>query len=560
VIKYRDKKMMNKQFKIATKILGKMINVFLVLIVLSCQNTFAQIVEEPTKPNVLFIIVDDLKPILGCYGDPFVKTPNIDRFAKEGVVFTNTYCQQAVCGPSRASFLTGMRPDYTGVWDLETEMRNINPEILSMPQFFKQNGYITAGIGKVFDSRSVDENIDKPSWSIPFYKKSNDYYPKEMGKAKGRYRGVKVLEEIEIYEKIGGAKGLTGKELSNFIKINAKPSVESLDIPDNAYIDGATVLHSKDILKVLKENAKPFFFAVGITKPHLPFAVPKKYWDLYNRDEIQLAEFRENANNSPLVAYHRAGELYKYTDIPPIASFSDVNGGMELPFDKQKELIHGYYASVSYADALIGKLISTLESLDLKDNTIVTIIGDHGWHLGDHNLWCKHSNFEQATRIPMIFKIPGIKASKTSALAEAVDIFPTLCDATGIKIPEQLQGVSLMPILKEIKSKVKDYAVSQYRRGKNMRTFGYSIRTERFRLTLWMKDFYRLYKPFDEGYIVSGELYDYDNDPLETENYYNNKEYVSVKKELLDYFAEYAKQQNEELKTSKANRVYTKNL
>jgi arylsulfatase A-like enzyme len=560
VIKYRDKKMMNKQFKIATKILGKMINVFLVLIVLSCQNTFAQIVEEPTKPNVLFIIVDDLKPILGCYGDPFVKTPNIDRFAKEGVVFTNAYCQQAVCGPSRASFLTGMRPDYTGVWDLETEMRNINPEILSMPQFFKQNGYITAGIGKVFDSRSVDENIDKPSWSIPFYKKSNDYYPKEMGKAKGRYRGVKVLEEIEIYEKIGGAKGLTGKELSNFIKINAKPSVESLDIPDNAYIDGATVLHSKDILKVLKENAKPFFFAVGITKPHLPFAVPKKYWDLYNRDEIQLAEFRENANNSPLVAYHGAGELYKYADIPPIASFSDVKGGMELPFDKQKELIHGYYASVSYADALIGKLISTLVSLNLKDNTIVTIIGDHGWHLGDHNLWCKHSNFEQATRIPMIFKIPGIKASKKSVLAEAVDIFPTLCDATGIKIPEQLQGASLMPILMETKNKVKDYAVSQYRRGKNMRTFGYSIRTERYRLTLWMKDFYRLYKPFDEGYIVSGELYDYDNDLLETENYYNSKEYVSVKKELLDYFAEYAKQQNEELKTSKANRIYTKNL
>ena len=551
---------MNKQFKITTKILGKMINIFLVLIVLSCQNTFAQIVKEPKKPNVLFIIVDDLKPILGCYGDPFVKTPNIDRFAKEGVVFTNTYCQQAVCGPSRASFLTGMRPDYTGVWDLETEMRNINPEILSMPQFFKQNGYITAGIGKVFDSRSVDENIDKPSWSIPFYKKSNDYYPKEMGKAKGRYRGVKVLEEIEIYEKIGGAKGLTGKELSNFIKINAKPSVESLDIPDNAYIDGATVLHSKDILKVLKENAKPFFFAVGITKPHLPFAVPKKYWDLYNRDEIQLAEFRENANNSPLVAYHGAGELYKYADIPPIASFSDVKGGMELPFDKQKELIHGYYASVSYADALIGKLISTLVSLNLKDNTIVTIIGDHGWHLGDHNLWCKHSNFEQATRIPMIFKIPGIKASKTSALAEAVDIFPTLCDATGIKIPEQLQGASLMPILMETKNKVKDYAVSQYRRGKNMRTFGYSIRTERYRLTLWMKDFYRLYKPFDEGYIVSGELYDYDNDLLETENYYNSKEYVSVKKELLDYFAEYAKQQNEELKTSKANRIYTKNL
>ena len=550
--------MKNKRFIIAIKILGRTISVFLVLINLSCQDTFAQIIKTTKKPNVLFVIVDDLKPILGCYEDPFVKTPNIDRFAKEGVVFTNAYCQQAVCGPSRASFLTGMRPDYTGVWDLETEMRNINPEILSMPQFFKQNGYETAGIGKVFDSRSVDENIDNPSWSIPFYKKSNDYYPKEMGKAKGRYRDLKVLEEIEKYEKIGEAKGLTKKELSNFIKINAKPSVESLDIPDNAYIDGATVLHSKDILKILKENAKPFFFAVGITKPHLPFAVPKKYWDLYDRDEIQLAEFRENANNSPLVAYHGAGELYKYTDIPPLASFSDVKGGMELPIEKQKELIHGYYASVSYADALIGKILDTLEALDLKDNTIVTIIGDHGWHLGDHNLWCKHSNFEQATRIPMIFKIPGVKASKTRALAEAVDIFPTLCDATGIKIPEQLQGVSLMPVLMETKSKVKDYAVSQYRRGKNMRTFGYSIRTERYRLTLWMKDFYRLYEPFHKGYIVSGELYDYDNDPLETENYYNKKEYEGLKKKLLNYFAEYAKQQNEELKTSKAKLIYAK--
>ena len=550
--------MKNKRFIIAIKILGRTISVFLVLINLSCQDTFAQIIKTTKKPNVLFVIVDDLKPILGCYEDPFVKTPNIDRFAKEGVVFTNAYCQQAVCGPSRASFLTGMRPDYTGVWDLETEMRNINPEILSMPQFFKQNGYETAGIGKVFDSRSVDENIDNPSWSIPFYKKSNDYYPKEMGKAKGRYRDLKVLEEIEKYEKIGEAKGLTEKELSNFIKINAKPSVESLDIPDNAYIDGATVLHSKDILKILKENAKPFFFAVGITKPHLPFAVPKKYWDLYDRDEIQLAEFRENANNSPLVAYHGAGELYKYTDIPPLASFSDVKGGMELPIEKQKELIHGYYASVSYADALIGKILDTLEALDLKDNTIVTIIGDHGWHLGDHNLWCKHSNFEQATRIPMIFKIPGVKASKTRALAEAVDIFPTLCDATGIKIPEQLQGVSLMPVLMETKSKVKDYAVSQYRRGKNMRTFGYSIRTERYRLTLWMKDFYRLYEPFHKGYIVSGELYDYDNDPLETENYYNKKEYEGLKKKLLNYFAEYAKQQNEELKTSKAKLIYAK--
>lgn len=530
----------------------------LVFVILSCQSKEARAKREQKKTNVLFIVVDDLKPILGCYGDELVKTPNIDRLAKDGVVFTNAYCQQAVCGPSRASFLTGMRPDYTGIWDLATHMRDVNPNILSMPQYFKQNGYETAGIGKVFDPRCVDKNLDEPSWSIPFYTNSDDYYPKELGKAKTRYRSPKVLDDINKYSKEGISKGLKGSELSNFIKINAKPSVECLDIPDNAYIDGANVLHSKDILKKLKDNNKPFFFAVGITKPHLPFAAPKKYWNMYKRDEIQLAEFRDNAKNSPLVAYHNCGELYKYSDIPALASFSDIKGGMELPVEKQKELIHGYYASVSYADALVGELLRTVDSLGLMDNTIIVLVGDHGWHLGDHNLWCKHTNFEQATRAPMIFKIPGVKASKTNALAEFVDIFPTLCDAVELEMPGNLQGTSLMPVIGEIKNKVKDYAVSQYRRGSNMRTFGYSIRTDRFRLTLWMKDFYRLYEPFNESCIVAGELYDYETDPLETENYFDDEEYIIVKKEMLSYFEKYAAQQNVELKVSKANPAYAK--
>lgn len=527
----------------------------LVFVITSCQSKEVRTKTEQKKHNVLFIVVDDLKPILGCYGNELVKTPNIDRLAKGGAVFTNTYCQQAVCGPSRASLLTGMRPDYTGIWDLATHMRDVNPNILSMPQYFKQNGYETAGIGKVFDPRCVDENLDEPSWSIPFYKNSDDYYPKEMGKAKTRYRSPKVIADMDKYKKEGISKGLKGGDLSNFIKINAQPSVECLDIPDNAYIDGANVLHSKDILKQLKDNNKPFFFTVGITKPHLPFAPPKKYWDMYNRDELQLAEFRENAKNSPLVAYHNAGELYKYSDIPALASYSDIKGGMELPVDKQKELIHGYYASVSYADALVGELLSAVDSLGLTDNTIIALVGDHGWHLGDHNLWCKHSNFEQATRVPMIFRIPGAKSSKTNAIAEFVDIFPTLCDAVELEIPESLQGTSLMPAMGKTKNKVKDYAVSQYRRGSNMRTFGYSIRTDRYRLTLWMKDFYRLYEPFNESYIEEGELYDYGEDPFETENFYDDEKYEEVKRKMLNYFVEFAKQQNMQLKSTNANPV-----
>jgi len=331
--------------------------------------------------------------------------------------------------------------------------------------------------------------------------------------------------------------------LSDFVKQGAFPSVECVDVPDNAYIDGANTLHAKDIMAQLSKGGKPFFLAVGITKPHLPFIAPKKYWDLYKRDEMPLAPYQDKSKNGPEIAYHHASELYAYTDIPPLASYSDQKVGMDLPVEKQKELIHGYYASVTYADAQVGILLKTLDSLGLAENTIVVLWGDHGWHLGDHNLWCKHTNFEQAAHAPLLISAPGIKSTKTTSPSEFIDVFPTLCELTGLSIPNTLDGKSLVPVMKNPKVKVKDYAVSQYPRTRNKldderlgwsdgQFMGYSIRTEQFRYTVWMKDGYRSERPFSKDLLVASELYDYKKDPNETVNVVNDKNYASVSKDM----------------------------
>ncbi|MDO8951535.1 MAG: sulfatase, partial [Draconibacterium sp.] len=415
--------------------------------------------KETGKPNILFIAVDDLKPILGCYGDKLVKTPNIDKLAERGTVFMRNYCQQAVCGPSRASVMSGMRPDYTRVWDLKTRMRDMNPDILTIPQYFISQGYQTAGIGKVYDPRCVDDDLDKPSWSIPYFRKSDMYFSKTTGKPEGQFQLPETKALVKKYTEEAEAKGLKGKDLNDYVGLRIKPSVECIDVPNNAYTDGANVLHAKDILAELAKDGKPFFFAVGFSKPHLPFVAPKKYWDLYKRDQMPLAPYQQAAKNSPGLAYHNAGELYSYTDIPPISSFSDQRAGLDLPLEKQKELIHGYYAATSYTDAHIGVLLKTLDSLGLSKNTIIVLWGDHGWHLGDHNLWCKHTNFEQAARAPLLIFAPGIKASKSESPSEFIDIFPTLCDLAGVSIPGHLDGESLVPVMKNPDRKVKDYAV-----------------------------------------------------------------------------------------------------
>ena len=285
--------------------------------------SMAQLDAQEKKMNVLFIAVDDLKPILGCYGDKLVKTPNIDRLAAKGTVFLQNYCQQAVCGPTRASLMTGMRPDRTKVWDLKTQMRVANPAIISMPQYLYGQGYSTQGIGKIYDPRCVDSNLDSLSWSVPYYKGSSKYFPKTTGAPEMDYQLPETKELIRRYRAEGESKGLKGRELTDYIQKLIRPSVECADVPDNAYNDGANALHAREILSRLAQDGKPFFFAIGFSKPHLPFVAPKKYWDMYKRDEMPLAPFQQKARNGPDLAYHRASELYSYSDIPPITSFSD---------------------------------------------------------------------------------------------------------------------------------------------------------------------------------------------------------------------------------------------
>lgn len=509
-------------------------------------------------PNVLFIAVDDLKPVLGCYGDKLVKTPNIDKLAKRGTVFLQNYCQQAVSGPTRASLMSGMRPDYTGIWDLKTKMRDVNPEILSLPQYFISKGYQTAGIGKIYDPRCVDDELDKPSWSIPYYKNSDQYISLKTGKPESGYQLPATKALAKKYREEGQAKGLKGKDLNDFIGKYIKPSVECADVPDNAYNDGSNALYAKELLAKFSKSGKPFFFAVGFSKPHLPFVAPKKYWDLYKRDEMPLAPFQKKALNGPEIGYHTAAELYAYSDIPEISSFSDQKIGLDMPLAKQKELIHGYYAATSYTDAQIGILMNALDSLGLSKNTIIVLWGDHGWHLGDHNLWCKHTNFEQATHAPLLIASPAIKPSITKSPSEFIDIFPTLCDLAGLAIPSHLDGKSLVPLMKDPKAMVKEFSVSQYPRPQNKlesgrlgwsdgEFMGYSLRTGQYRYTIWLKDTFRTKKTFSNDLVVATELYDYKKDPNETVNVVNDPGYTGVAKELKGKMIEFFRSQQKKL-------------
>lgn len=518
-------------------------NIFIIIALLFFSVTVTA--QQKAKPNILFIAIDDLKPILGCYGNTMVKTPNIDRLAKMGTVFMSNYVQQAVCGPTRASLMTGKRPDYTKIWDLKTKMRDMNPDILSLPQYLISQGYSTQGIGKVYDVRCVDKDIDKPSWSTPYYKTDKKYFPPQMGEpALDRYQLPSTKALVAKYMKEALDSGKTKAEATDYTQTKIKPSVENTDVPDNAYIDGANMLQAKDILVQLSKSDQPFFFAVGISKPHLPFVAPKKYWDLYKRDDMPVEKFQEKSENAVDVAYHNAGEIRAYTDIPPLLSFTDQKPyGLTLPLDKQKELIHGYYAAVSYTDANVGILLNTLDSLGLTKNTIIVLWGDHGWHLGDHNLWCKHTNFENATRAPLIFVAPGIKPSKTTSLTEHVDIFPTLCELAGVNIPSSLDGKSLVPLMKNPATSVKEFSVSQYPRSNataenerlgyaDANAMGYSIRTKQYRYTVWMNNGFRSTQPFNKDWVIGIELYDYKKDPLETMNVANEKKYAVIAKML----------------------------
>jgi iduronate 2-sulfatase len=486
------------------------------------------------SPNILFIAADDLKPVLGCYGDSVIKTPNIDRLAARGTVFLQNYCQQAVCGPTRASLMTGKRPDHTKVWDLKTRMRDINPDIVTLPQYLAQRGYVTAGVGKIYDPRCIDnaKDQDKPSWSVPYLDIPDRFYFKHQPPALGYYQDPATRQRVLKLEAEARIKGLKQKEARDYVANGVKPSIENVDLPDNAYKDGAMADRAVEMMATLAKTKQQFFLAVGFARPHLPFVAPKKYWDLYRRDEIPLAKFQQHARTSPNLAYHNSGELLAYTDIPPLTRFTDVKtNGIGLPAEKQRELIHGYYAAVSYIDAQVGKLLDALEAQGLAQNTIVVLWGDHGWHLGDHDLWCKHTNFEQATRAPLLISAPGFASGKTASVSEFVDIFPTLCELSGVRTPAGLDGKSLVPLMRDPAASVGDFAVSQYPHEGKM---GYSIRTRSHRLTWWMASGFRSDQPFSPAQVVARELYDYEKDPLETANVVDEKAYQGLAADLSE--------------------------
>lgn len=497
----------------------------ILVILLSIQQSAAQ-----NKPyNIVFIVVDDLKPMLNCYGETQMKTPNFDRLAKMGVSFTNAQVQQAVCGPSRTSVLTGTYPDHNKDWDLDTNFRISAPELISMPEYLISQGYTTTVTGKkVFHNGNVSEGHDAKSWSIP-YKLADNFDPKYGTPAARLYHNDSLNVLAKKYEEEAIQKGIKDQEgIDWFIFKKIMVSSESADVTDEAYEDGIYAKEVVERLSDLAKQPKPFFYGIGFSRPHLPFNAPKKYWDLYQRDKVPLAKFQDLVPYTPEFIYHTFGELRAYKDID-----DNYNLTNKIPLDKQRELIHGYMASVSYVDAQLGKILDAIEINGLSKNTIIVVFGDHGYHLGDHAMWNKHSNFEQATRIPFIFAGPGIiKNIKVSQPVELLDVFPTLFDLCGIEIPKQADGISIKNLLDNKKKTTveKDFAISQYpRHGDRM---GYTFRTERYRLTEWYKNGYNTNKEYSIDNLEFSELYDYENDPLETKNLINDSQYNLIKQEL----------------------------
>ena len=430
--------------------------------------------DNRQKFNVLFIAVDDLRPNLGCYGDPIAVTPNIDQLASNGMLFSRAYCQQAVCAPSRASIMTGLRPDQIRVWDLQTHFRENVPDVVTLPQYFKKHGYHAQSVGKIYHDPLKAK--DPQSWSAP-----SRLHVTQNGK------GHKYVLDINCTGKMKAA------------------ATEMADVPDTSYIDGKVCQAAIEILNEIKDST--FFLAVGFRRPHLPVSSPKKYWDLYNPGELPPIKNPLPPKGVPEIALHNWKELRGYTDMPNIGDVSP---------EKATQLRWGYYAAVSYIDAQIGKLIHELKRLNLYNNTVIVLWADHGYHLGEHNLWCKTTNFELDTRVPLIFCLPDQKTAgtKTNAIVELVDVYPTLADVCGFDIPDKLAGKSLKPLLNDPTIKWDKPAISQFPRPgyyKGKPDFmGYSIRTNQYRYTKWIN--------LETNEVFARELYNHFTDPGEEVN------------------------------------------
>ncbi len=451
----------------------------------------------PQRPNILFIAIDDLRPQLGCYGFSQMNSPNIDRLADSGVLFERAYCQQAVCLPSRISLMTGLRPDTTKVQDLHTDFRKTVPDAVLLPQYLKKQGYYTVGMGKILHT---EEPSAWDKWhDIKTERQISAYFTDE------------ALEYIA--ERTAEAEKLKIKS-ADVRKFTKGPAFEMADEPDSSYHDGAMTDTAIEFLR--DRSDQPFFLALGFKKPHLPFVAPKKYWDMYDRERLPLAPNRYPPKGSPPIAHMSWGELRAYKDMP---KDYDEN----VTSRQAKELIHGYYACVSFVDAQIGRLLDELDRLNLSGDTVVILWGDHGWKLGEHDMWCKHTNYENDAWVPMIIRSPGRHkpGTRTKALVEHVDIYPTLCELAGGNIPDYCQGRSFVPLLADPDKPWKEAAISQYPRSQGGKSYiGYSIRTESYRYVEWIQK--------DTGETFARELYDHEKDPQENQNLADDAGYKSV--------------------------------
>lgn len=421
--------------------------------------------QEARRPNVLVIMADDLNDDMGTYGDPIVKTPNIDRLAARGVRFDRAYTQFPLCSPSRVSLLTGLRPDTTGVLDLVTDFRNTLPDVLTLPQMFKRNGYLTARVGKIYHYGNPGQigtsGLDDPaSWDVFV-----------------NPRGIDKDEETAL-------TNLTpGRQLGSALAYYASPA------PDDAHTDGKVAAETIALLE--KHKDRPFLIGAGFYRPHCPFIAPKKYFDRYPIEKIPLPSTAGDPLTDPLARWFTTPPHWGVTP------------------EGQREAIRAYYASISFLDANVGRVLDALDRLKLTDNTIVIFMSDHGYFLGERGQWMKQSLFDRSARTPLIVTGPGVTARNrsTSRVVEFLDIYPTLAELARVAPPPGLHGRSLVPLLKSPTAEWPHAALTQVLRGPSGKGFmGYSVRTERWRYTEW-----------DEG-TRGVELYDETNDPDEMRN------------------------------------------
>ena len=439
----------------------------------SCQNRQDKRNNaEERRPNILFIAVDDLRPELGCYGNNIISSPNIDRLASQSVTFRRAYCNVPVSGASRASLLTGTRPTSYRFLTFDTRADKDYPAAVTLPEHFRKNGYHTVSLSKIFHNEGDCKNAWDEEW---------------------RPSGVGTWRNY-----------LTEENLLIDTLIKRGMPFEAADVPDSSYFDGKTAQRAIRSIRKLKDSGKPFFLAVGFLKPHLPFNAPKKYWDLYDPEEIGIAQNPEPPADAPRQAIHNWGELRNYYSIPEKGALTD---------SAANKLRHGYYACVSYTDALIGSVLEELDKNGLSDNTIVILWGDHGWNLGEHGMWCKHCNFNTSLNAPLIIKVPGLTNGKTNSnITEFIDIYPTLCELSELDLPHHLEGQSLVKRLKNPQKSEDDVAFCKFNNGVTL------IEENHF-YTEWINK---------NDSTIANMFYDHTTDPDENINLSGKQEYAQL--------------------------------